>query len=150
MKKNPGISFTYGKHLQDGIVLIMPIKLVKPCHFLLKSVPSQESELSCTCVLVGATILPLLLGFSPIGFWNCSDNMIFFFILSSIFRLTYYLIMQSFLCVSYDHHSKPNNDCKMKNSNKNTVPKFDFFFFKLMVSSIELVNIFQGWLAKVV
>jgi hypothetical protein len=64
MKKNPGISFTYGNHLQDGIVSIMPIKLVKPCHFLLKSVPSQESELSCTCVLVGATILPLLLGFS--------------------------------------------------------------------------------------
>ena len=40
-------------------------------------VPSQESEQSCVCVLVGIDFASFY-DFS-IGFWNCSDRVVFFF-----------------------------------------------------------------------
>ena len=52
------------------------IKLVKTLPILIEMpVLNQESELSCICVL-GVSIL---YDFS-IGFWNCSDSVVFFLI----------------------------------------------------------------------
>jgi hypothetical protein len=47
-------------------------------------VPSQESEHSCVCVLVGIDFASFY-DFS-IGFWNCSDSVVFFYWVLELFR----------------------------------------------------------------
>ena len=44
--------------------------------FIEVSVPRQESERSCVCVL-GASILPLSMIYFSIGFLKCSDSVVF-------------------------------------------------------------------------
>jgi hypothetical protein len=83
---------TCGKQLHDHIfplrryVWAHIINLTPPL-FTERSVPRQESERSCICVL-GVSILPLSIIF-PIGFWKCSDSGILYFILLAWFDLIF-------------------------------------------------------------
>ena len=76
-------------------------------------VPSQESEQSCACVLVGIDFASFY-DFS-IGFWNCSDSGIFCFsfYFSTILQL---LVLYIMVVISIDGRNnstlrKPCADC---------------------------------------
>ena len=51
----------------------LAIKLAYPLHFLSKC---QKSGWSCMCVLEVIGIVSFYV--FPIGFWNCSDSMVFY------------------------------------------------------------------------
>ena len=110
-----GILFACGKHLYDPIIslrkeiLVHKISLI-PALFMEVTLPSQESERSCICVLRVSILVSDL--------QNCSDNVLFLFFI--LFPLNYCIIQISVNSKMWTSNSSNRNiyrlsECKLMN-----------------------------------